>query len=66
MIPQVNYTVTVEVTPEACKAYPEGNVSVDVQFVGFGKVTINIDLLCTCNCSADEVVDHVTSLINQQ
>ena len=47
--------MTVEVTLEACTAYPSGNVSVDVRFVGFGEVTLNIDLLCTCNCSADKV-----------
>lgn len=46
-----NYTVTVEVTPEACTAYPSGHVTANVYFVGFGEVTVNIELLCTCNCS---------------
>ncbi|XP_065903728.1 integrin beta-2-like [Dysidea avara] len=47
----VNYTVMVQVHPEACAAYPSGSVSVDVRFVGFGKVTLDIDLLCTCDCT---------------
>lgn len=49
--------MTVEVTPEACTAYPSGHVTANVHFVGFGEVTVNIDLLCTCNCSTS--VDQV-------
>ena len=60
---QVNYTVMVMVHPEACSFYPSGSVSVDVRFVGFGKVTLDIDLLCTCDCTDNTVSYCVLSLL---
>jgi len=53
----------VEVHPEACSFYPSGSVSVDVRFVGFGKVTLDIDLLCTCDCTDNTVSYCVLSLL---
>lgn len=51
----VAYTVTVTPSRDICDALSGSNVTVRIQFIGFGLVEVTLRPICDCDCSGDSV-----------
>lgn len=54
----VTYQVSVSVTPEYCDGYDSRDTAAQLLYIGFGDMTINISVLCSCDCESDRVSWH--------
>ena len=50
------YTIAFQARQGACKSHPSGTATLEVAFVGFGKVTFNINLHCSCDAFCQSLV----------
>lgn len=50
----VNYSVSVQVTQDFCKANQGKIISVPVRIIGFGNFVVNISPLCNCPCEQNQ------------
>ena len=49
----VTYQLSASVSPEACAELADRlPLTAQLQFIGFGTVDVEINLLCDCNCDA--------------
>ena len=54
----VEYELTLETTPMFCdRADSRSTHSVQVLFIGFGAVAVNISVQCSCPCESNRVSD---------
>ena len=55
---RVQYGVTLELSSDYCRRSLTGGEShlLNIQFIGFGDVIVNVSGICSCGCEADQVL----------
>ncbi|KAL5496321.1 hypothetical protein EMCRGX_G012580 [Ephydatia muelleri] len=51
----VNFTVSVQLTQDFCRANQGNTISVPVRIIGFGSFVVNISPLCGCPCQQSQI-----------